>query len=425
MKISTSTVRGTFDIVPADMNLREWMKNTVLGIYKQSGFEQIETPSIENLELLTKSEGGENLSLLFKILKRGEKLNLDQENLKEDDICDLGLRYDLTLPLSRFYTNNREVLPNPFKAIQTGWVWRAERPQKGRFRQFTQCDIDIMGEKSEIAEIELITTTAKALQALTFKDFTVKINDRRVLKSVILSIGFKEEDVESVCITLDKMDKIQEDGVVKELIAKGYETALSNALIEALKKVKSLDENILHDYQVEEDVLTSLKRVIEVVKTQAKGQYNIEFDVTLIRGMGYYTGQIFEIVSNEFGSSIAGGGRYDKMIGRFQKEDVPAVGFSIGFERIYSILKERNFEIPDTREKIALLFNGNEDINSVLNWANQLREEGKIVSVFPKNKKFGKQINNLIKQRFDAYGICNNGELGEITKLEEEGKEGK
>ena len=420
MKISTSTVRGTFDIVPSDMKLREWMKNTILAIYKQSGFQQIETPSIENLELLTKSEGGENLNLLFKILKRGEKLKLDQENLKEDDLCDLGLRYDLTLPLSRFYTNNREVLPNPFKAIQTGWVWRAERPQKGRFRQFTQCDIDIMGEKSDIAEIELITTTAKALQALTFENFTVKINDRRLLKSVIISIGFEETEVESLCITLDKADKIGKEGVLKELLSKGYDEVKVNAFLSALDDLKGLDREVLSKYNVEVEVLESLKRVIDVVQNQSKGLYNIEFDVTLIRGMGYYTGQIFEIVSNEFGSSIAGGGRYDKMIGRFQKEDVPAVGFAIGFERVYSILKERNFEIPDTTEKVALLFNSNEDINFVLEWANGLREEGKIVSIFPKNKKFSKQINNLKKQNFQFYGVCNEGVAGEIVEITEE-----
>ncbi len=423
MKISTATVKGTFDIVPSDMRLREWMKNTVLNIYKKSGFEQIETPSIENLELLTKSEGGENLNLLFKILKRGEKLDLGKENLSEDSICDLGLRYDLTLPLSRFYTNNREVLPNPFKAIQTGWVWRAEKPQKGRFRQFTQCDIDIMGEKSEIAEIELITTTAKALKALTFDNFTVKINDRRLLKSVITSIGFEEQEVESLCITLDKMDKIGRDGVTKELLSKGYNEEKVTAFLSALEDLKGLDKEVLSKYNVEEEVLDSLRRVIEVVQKQSKGVYNIEFDVTLIRGMGYYTGQIFEIVSNDFGSSIAGGGRYDKMIGRFQKEDVPAVGFSIGFERIFSILKERNFEIPDATAKLALLFTSSDDINAVLEWANGLREEGKIVSVFPKNKKFGKQINNLIRQRFDAYAICNEGVLGEVTKLEAEEEE--
>ncbi|MBM7613899.1 histidine--tRNA ligase [Alkaliphilus hydrothermalis] len=420
MKINTASAKGTFDIIPQDMNLREWMKKTIIDTYKKSGFEQIETPSIENLDLLTKSEGGENLNLLFKILKRGEKLDLSKENLNEDDLCDLGLRYDLTLPLSRFYTNNREHLPNPFKAIQTGWVWRAERPQKGRFRQFTQCDIDIMGEKSEIAEIELITTTARALQALSFKNFTVKINDRRLLKSVILSLGFKDEEVGSLCISLDKMDKVGMEGVKKELLAKDYDEDQVTKFLASLEDLKGLDEKTLAKYNIEEDVLQSLKNVIAVVKNQAKGQYDIEFDVTLIRGMGYYTGQIFEIVSNEFGSSIAGGGRYDKMIGRFQKEDVPAVGFSIGFERIFQMLKETNFEVPESVEKIALIFNTNEDINAVLEWANDLRSEGKIVSVFPKHKKFSKQMNNLQKQNFGFYGLCSNGEKEELTSLSQE-----
>lgn len=420
MKIRTSTVKGTFDIVPLDMELREWMKNTVIKVYKQSGFQQIETPSIENLELLAKSEGGENLNLLFKILKRGEKLDLQQENLREDDLCDLGLRFDLTLPLSRFYTNNREVLPNPFKAIQIGWVWRAEKPQKGRFRQFTQCDIDIMGEAAEIAEIDLITTTARALQALSFNNFTIKINDRRLLKSLITAIGFEESEVESICITLDKMDKVGPEGVVKELIDKGYDEGKVKELLTALGELKALNSDIFDKYSIDEEVIKSLKNVIAVVTKQAKGLYNIEFDVTLIRGMGYYTGQIFEIVSNEFGSSIAGGGRYDKMIGRFQKEDVPAVGFSIGFERIFSILKEKGFSIPDPTEKIALLYSSNEDINTVFDWANQLRAEDKIVSIYPKAKKFSKQVNNLKKQGFNLYGIYDEGKASDLTALMED-----
>ncbi|KAB3537283.1 histidine--tRNA ligase [Alkaliphilus pronyensis] len=419
MKISTLTVKGTFDILPNDMTLREWMKNTVTDIYKQGGFQQIETPSIENLELLTKSEGGENLNLLFKILKRGEKLDLSKDNLTEDQLCDLGLRFDLTLPLSRFYTNNRGELPNPFKAIQIGWVWRAERPQKGRFRQFTQCDIDIIGEKTEIAEIDLITTTAKALKALSFKDFTVKINDRRIIKGVIMSVGFEEKEIESICITLDKMDKIGENGVKKELLSKGYEEAKVNQLIKALVELKALDKEALLKLNVDEEVIESLKQVIDVVNKQSRGEYSIEFDITLIRGMGYYTGQIFEVVSNEFGSSIAGGGRYDKMIGRFQKEDVPAVGFSIGFERIFTILKERNFEIPTNSTKIALIYSCNEDVNSVFNWANKLREEGNIVSVFPKNKKFSKQLSNLKKQDFKYFGVYSKGEEEKLQLLED------
>ncbi|KAB3527664.1 histidine--tRNA ligase [Alkaliphilus serpentinus] len=420
MKIRTSTAKGTFDIIPVDMELREWMKNTVIKVYKQSGFQQIETPSIENLELLTKSEGGENLNLLFKILKRGEKLNLQQENITEDDLCDLGLRYDLTLPLSRFYTNNREALPNPFKSIQIGWVWRAEKPQKGRFRQFTQCDIDIMGEASDIAEIDLITTTAKALQALSFRSFTVKINDRRLLKFLITAIGFDENQVETICITLDKMDKIGQNGVEKELIEKDYDEAKSKELLKALTELKTLNKDSFIKYNIDEEVLTSLKRVMDVVTRQSNGEYNIEFDVTLIRGMGYYTGQIFEIVSNEFGSSIAGGGRYDKMIGRFQKEDVPAVGFSIGFERIFSILMEKGFTIPDPTTKVALLFNSDEDINPVFDWADSLRKEDKIVSIYPKAKKFGKQINNLQKQGFNYYGIMDGGEVRDLVSLLEE-----
>lgn len=407
MKIKTDSVKGTFDILPKDMELRNWIKNTIINAYTNNGFNQIETPSIENLDLLTKSEGGENLSLLFKILKRGGKLQkaLGKENLEENELCDLGLRYDLTLPLSRFYANNSNYLPKVFKSIQVGWVWRAERPQKNRFRQFTQCDIDIIGEDTEIAEIDLITTTIEALSNLNFDNLTIKINDRRILKNIVKFIGFDDSEFMGICITLDKRDKIGWEGVRKELLNKKIEEDKINQLIDILEKL-TIDD--LSKYKVDDEIINSLRNVINVVNNYSDKGFNIEFDITLIRGMGYYTGQVFEIVSNDINCSLAGGGRYDEMIGRFTNRKVPAVGFSIGFERIFNLLKERNNKTPKNNEKIAILFNEKESIISVLKYAEELKEKGNIVSIFRKQKKTKRQIDQLKEQGFDSFCIYEN-----------------
>jgi len=358
------------------------------------------------------SEGGENLKLIYKILKRGEKLNLTKENLVEKDLVDMGLRYDLTLPLSRFYANNQGNLPAQFKSVQIGEVYRAERPQKGRFRSFIQCDIDIIGDESYGAELDLISTTAEALSKLSFKGFKIRVNDRRVLRAMIVGSGFPSEKVGSICITIDKLDKIGMDGVKNELIKNEYSEEVINKFINTLEQLskEGFDLEDLTDMGVEEEVIASLKAVISVVSSQ-NGDFSIVFDPSLVRGMGYYTGMIFEIEYSDFGVSIAGGGRYDKMIGRFMKNDVPAVGFSIGFERIIAILQEKNFEIPCKEEKTALLYElKNDELVKVFSYADSLREKGMAVSLIQKQKKLGKQINRLGEEGYKSFAVYRENE---------------
>jgi histidyl-tRNA synthetase len=318
MKFRTNPAKGTQDVLPEDMALRNYVQDTIRNTYKERGFTQIQTPSIENIDLLTNSDGGENLRMLFKILKRGEKLDVTQG---EESLTDLGLRFDLTLPLSRYYANNRNDLPTPFKAIQIGDVWRAERPQKGRYRQFMQCDVDIIGEKSIVSEIELLTTVPEAIKRLGFDNFTIKINDRRLLKEMVLEAEIDEAQFGSVCITLDKVDKIGVEGVRSELASKD----LSESQIDAL--IKRMDTRL---EDMTSEAAGEIKQIIDIVSKY----YPIEFDPTLVRGMGYYTGAIFEVQSSEFKGSLGGGGRYDNLLNKYQNDPIPAVGFSIGFERI-------------------------------------------------------------------------------------------
>lgn len=370
---SSKPVKGMFDVTPQDMLLRNWVRKTIEEVYTMKGYEQLETPAVENLDLLIGSEGGENLSLIFKILKRGEKLTFDE--LSENALSDLGLRYDLTLPLSRFYADNMEKLSRPFKAFQMGYVYRAERPQKMRFRQFIQCDVDIIGDPSIYAEVDLLLTLPKALQKLGFDNLKIRINDRRILKELILGSGFTEEQFMNVCMTIDKIDKIGVDGVVKELSEQGYE----KEYIDDLMKKITMD---LKD--IEGEYAADLQRIIELVEPYFK----VEADLSLVRGMGYYTGPIFEIGSEEFSGSIAGGGRYDDLLSKFKKEQLPAVGFSIGFERIVNILKERGFQIPNEAEKIAVLFYEENRAKEAVEKVEALNAENKKATFFfcKKNK---------------------------------------
>lgn len=394
MKFSTLPPKGTFDVTPEEMELRSWMQDTIKNTYKEHGFSQIETPSIENLDLLTNSEGGENLQMLFKILKRGHKFSPEEinENTTENDLCDLGLRFDLTLPLSRFYANNRNDLLNPFKAFQMGYVWRAEKPQKGRFRQFTQCDIDILGDDSVYAEIDLILTVTKALKRLGFDDCTVKVNDRRLLREMVQRSGLPAEEFATLCITLDKADKIGKDGVLRELLEKGFDEAPARNLLELLE---TINEEGLEAFESEE--AKDLQRLIDNVKDY----YPIEFQPTLVRGMGYYTGPIFEIESQDFKSSIAGGGRYDDLLSKFQKDSLPGVGVSIGFERIFAILWEKDFIIPEQPKKRALIYTTEEDLQKTVAFAEALRDRGQIISMVRAFNKLGKKIKQLENSGFD------------------------
>ena len=410
MALIKKSVTVMKDILPEEMFIRDYLINIIKKTYGSFGFTSIETPAMEHIENLLSKQGGDNEKLIFKILKRGEKLKL--ENIKdENDLVDAGLRYDLTLPLARYYSNNQANLPNPFKALQIGNVYRADRPQKGRFRQFTQCDIDILGEASNLAEIELILATTKALSEIAKgKHFTVRINDRRILMAMALYAGYDEDNIGNVFIILDKMDKIGMDGVKKELTELDGEEKCSKylSLFEGLKDnteaVLSLKDKLKGF--IEDGVLDSLCEIMDTVLEVNTNDFSLVFDPTLVRGMGYYTGTIFEVSMEGFSGSVAGGGRYDKMIGRFTGNDTPACGFSIGFERIITILLDAGFKIPDESRKIAFLYEKNIDGNvlkDILKEASSLREAGNIVLVskMNKNKKFQKE--GLEKQGYTEF----------------------
>ena len=362
MQVSTKPVKGTRDFNPVDTALREHVKDVIQQSYRSFGFNQIETPVMENIDILQNAEGGENLSMLFKVLKRGEKLKLDSAIANENDLVDYGLRFDLTLPLARFYANTHTTLPKPFKTIQMGYVWRAERSQKGRYRQFFQCDIDYLGSSAPTVEIELITASATTLTKLGFNGFNVRVNDRRILEALAAHCGIADKDVASVLVTLDKLDKIGIEGIVKELEKKQLSPDSIKKLTAFLKAYIDGDVELntiaLHISGIDEQVITELDQIISTAASLANGQYRVEFDLSLVRGMGYYTGPIFEVASEEFGSSLAGGGRYDNMIGKFLKSTtVPACGFSIGFERILNILQERGFKRDTKLTRSAILYN--------------------------------------------------------------------
>lgn len=405
MAISALPVRGTKDYLPNEVKLRDSIQSIILDTYKQFGFQRISTPIMEDIERLDKSEGGENLSLIFRILKRGQKLDLNKDNLDEKDLVDSGLRYDLTLPLSRYYANNRQSLVFPFKCIQIDKVFRAERPQKGRLREFYQCDIDIIGDNSSNAEMELIYVTAEALLNIGFDEFTIRVNDRRILTDIIKYAGFKDEDISSICIIFDKLDKIGIDGVKVELLEKEYPQSVVNNFINLISNDLS-DISAIESYCSDINVPNNLKTVIETIKSLSKGRFNIVYDKSLVRGMGYYTGMVFEIVSSKFSSSVAGGGRYDKMIGKFLGESVPAVGFSIGFERICEILKDREI-LANNEKNLVLVYSDDNNMVDVLNKVTDFRQSGWKVNILKRSKKLGKQLDALIDNGYNysfTYG---------------------
>lgn len=410
MALSKKPVKGMKDVMPEEMEIRDYVINLIKETYKTYGFTPMETPCVENIENLTNKQGGENEKLIFKILKRGGKLDLETAQ-SEADLTDSGLRYDLTVPLARYYSNHANELPSPFKALQMGNVWRADQPQKGRFRQFMQCDIDILGEPSNLAEIELILATTTLLGKLDFKDFNIRINDRRMLKAMASYAGFAEESFDEVFIILDKMDKIGLEGVRDTLIEAGFAgesvdkyTALFAELEKEKDPVAYLADK-LGEYLPREcrDNLTEIDAAVNAAKT---ADFTLLFDPTLVRGMSYYTGTIFEVELKEFHSSCGGGGRYDKMIGKFTGNDTPACGFSIGFERIITILLENNFKVPGQGNKTAFLIEKgmpSDRINEIFQKAEKLRREGGVVLIarMNKNKKFQKE--QLAQQGYTEY----------------------
>lgn len=410
MALKKKPVNGMRDILPAEMQIRDYVTGVIKDTYRSFGFTPIETPCVEDIANLSSKQGGENEKLIFKILKRGEKLKLAEAE-KENDLTDSGLRYDLTVPLVRFYSNNAASLPNPFKALQIGNVWRADRPQRGRYRQFMQCDIDILGEASNLAEIELILATTTTLSRLGFDNFQIRINDRRILKAMAAYAGFSEDVYDSVFITLDKMDKIGIDGVKEELLQEGFSAAVCEKYLELFEKVRGTEDGVpylkelLGDY-LEEEVMDSFSEIIDSVNANKEDTFTLVFDPTLVRGMGYYTGTIFEIAMPEFGGSCGGGGRYDEMVGKFTGSNVPACGFSIGFERIILLLTEKGFQVPETLKKTAFLIEkgvAGDMLNEVIAEANAERKKGRQVLTvrMNKNKKFQKE--QLMAEGYEEF----------------------
>ncbi|MDY2593585.1 MAG: histidine--tRNA ligase [Oliverpabstia sp.] len=400
MALKKKPVTGMKDILPAEMAVRDYVIRLIKETYSTFGFSSIETPCVEHIENLSSKQGGENEKLIFKILKRGEKLKLDTAEC-EADLVDGGLRYDLTVPLSRYYANHANELPVPFKALQMGNVWRADRPQRGRYRQFMQCDIDILGEPTNLAEIELILATTTLLGKLDFKNFTIRINDRRILKAMAAYSGFAPETFDTVFIILDKMDKIGMDGVREELEKEGFAKesidtylAMFAEVTPDVAGVRYIKEKLTGVLDAEyADGLELIMNSVDAVKS---AEFKIAFDPTLVRGMSYYTGPIFEISMDEFGGSVGGGGRYDEMIGKFTGNNTCACGFSIGFERIIMLLMERGFQVPGASSKKALLIEKNmpaEGMMKVLKQAEEDRKNGiqVTIAVMKKNKKFQKE----------------------------------
>ena len=422
VKLDTAPPRGMRDVLPPEVELRDRASATILATYKRYGFRRVETPALENLKLLLGSGGGENEKLIYKVLKRGAKLDAATIQ-REEDLADLGLRFDLTVPLARYYAQNRATLPDPFKAIQIGPVWRAERPQKGRFRQFTQCDIDILGVASEIAEIELILATSAALVALGLERPRIRVNDRRILSAMATHCGVPAARHAEFFITLDKLDKIGRDGIERELreaghddgaIAKLFDLALSTEDGTPDDRLERLARLVPSAAEAAE----GLRTIVRAVAREAGDRATLVFDPSLVRGMGYYTGPIFEALHGAGTSAIAGGGRYDRMVGRLLGHDVPACGFSIGFERVISILEERQGKTAAERDRIAFLVDRDDPISDVVASASRLRDGERVVSLTLKRKNLAKQLDDLADEGFGAYAVLRRGaEAAEVKPL--------
>ena len=410
MALSKKPTTGMKDILPEEMQIRDYVISVIKDTYGKFGFTSIETPCVENIANLTNKQGGDNEKLIFKILKRGEKLNVENATT-EEEVVDSGLRYDLTVPLVRFYSNNAASLPSPFKALQMGNVWRADRPQRGRYRQFMQCDIDILGEPSNLAEIELILATTTTLGKLGFKNFQIRINDRQVLKAMAAYSGFPEESYDSVFITLDKMDKIGLEGVEEELLNNGFAKESVDRYLDLFKGLEQAENGVAYLVDtlgefLETEVADNLKEIMDSVNATKSSVFELVFDATLVRGMSYYTGTIFEIAMPEFGGSCGGGGRYDKMVGKFTGKDVPACGFSIGFERIVLLLMESGFKVPTRPKQVAYLIEkgvGGDALCNVIAKAQEARKDGTqvLVARMNKNKKFQKE--QLMQEGYEEF----------------------
>lgn len=403
MKLNVNPVRGTKDYLPTEMEVRQNIINIILDNYKQNGFQHIKTPILENIDLLNGGDSGDNQKLMFKTIKRGEKLNLSDPNLTENSLCEEGLRYDLTVPLVRFYSKNRNNLSSPFKSIQIDESFRAERPQRGRNRQFTQCDIDILGDNTVVAEIEILITALNTYKAIGFDNITLKINDRRILNNIILTSGFGENNITDICISLDKADKIGLENVALELVDKNYEKANVDKLISIMQEIKENGISILDKYIQDVGIVENLKTVISILQNNCNENYKIEFDISIIRGQGYYTAMVFETYTTDYNytGALGGGGRYDNMVEKISGTPTPAVGYSIGLDPITMIMLESG-KCFDNTKTIALIYNKEDNLKDVFDIKQKLI--GKYnVSIFKYPKNMSAFLDKLLQNNFYGY----------------------
>ncbi|HXY43513.1 MAG TPA: ATP phosphoribosyltransferase regulatory subunit [Acidimicrobiales bacterium] len=410
--------RGTRDLLPDSVARREAVIAELARSYGRFGFRRIETPCIEDIDRLTWGEGGDNEKLIYRILRRG----LDPIVAAETplaDVVDLGLRYDLTVPLTRFYANNAGKLVSPYRSMQIGPVWRAERPQRGRYRQFTQCDIDTIGEPSVLAEAELLEGTLAALAAIGIERVTVRVNDRRLLASMALEAGVDAEALAPFFVTLDKLDRIGWQGVRAELAERGYTHAVgarceqvvallasaetaSEALDRASDLLPALPESVLADLRATFDALGRIEATAPPEAVASR------LDASVVRGMGYYTGQIFEFAHPDAPSSIAGGGRYDGLIGRSLGTPVAACGISIGFDRVVEMAR---FSPPDLG--VAVLYAEGEPPDEVLETARRLRSAAGAAALVALRGQRRLQLESLQKEGYTSFVVVEAGSVSQ------------
>ncbi len=411
------------DFLPSDVRKRNYVIGIIKEVYESYGFEPLETPAVENLETLMGKYGDEGNQLIFKILKRGEKLRLEtrdgREEIKESDLSDLALRYDLTVPLARVVANNKNELPKFFKRYQIQPVWRADRPARGRFREFYQCDVDAIGSSSMVVEGELISAVSEVLKRIGFKDFTIRINHREILRDILDTAGIPADKHSDALVAIDKLDKIGSDGVAKELAGRGIDDAASNIVLELFEQTRLITEtgkdvnrtivsNLLNI--VSPEVLADIGKIV-----QYAGEAPVTIDPSLARGLSYYTGAIMEVNVPDLGGSLAGGGRYDGLIGMFGKEQIPACGFSLGLERILVVMAERNMfpaEVAATSADVMITIWNEETIADSLKLANELRSQGLRVVVYPEPDKLGKQMKYADTINVPWVCVLGDSELG-------------
>jgi histidyl-tRNA synthetase len=424
MKIDNSPARGMRDLLPADVTVRDHVLESIAAVYRKFGYQRIETPALEDIARLTSGQGGENEKLAYWVLRRGLPAAVPADTSLRD-LVDLGLRYDLTVPLTRFYGHNHARLPLPFRSLQVGPVWRAERPQRGRYRQFYQCDIDMIGEATVLAEAELIEATSEALAAVGLSGTTVRVSDRRFLSVLASSCGVPADAWEAFFVTVDKLDKIGWDGVRAELAGLGFDPEVVSAVESTIQGLVGVPGSRLAAVLAEclpklpAEVVSDLADTAACLDRLAAEQaVSWVFDPTLVRGLGYYTGLVFEIVHPDMSGSVAGGGRYDKLIGRSLGRDVPACGFSIGFERIVDLLSQ-----PVVRDAVAVLVDSDVPVADALEVARELRSvygPGRVVETVRRSGKFGAQLTRLEGAGFSAFVLVS-VEDGAVVRGEQRG----